>query len=239
MARVLRLALLALALAATVGATAADLNEAGKAAYSRGDFATAERLFSQAIVQAPQEPLLHYHRAVALTRLGRWQEARASYETALRLNPSPDVAAVAREGLRSVAPMARGPAPSTSAGGDATVRLRHVSGGWLANVVLNESRRAVFLVDTGASVCIISPSLAKELGLEPERLALLQTLSGPTGGPVVKIPSIRVGDAEAEGVVAVVHATGPLMDGILGNSFLSRFTVTLDPRQGVLQLGPR
>src|SRR5258708_29353953 len=42
---------------------------------SKGDFATAERLFSQALVQAPDEPLLHYHRGIALMRQSRWREA--------------------------------------------------------------------------------------------------------------------------------------------------------------------
>ena len=37
----------------------AELNDAGKAAYGRGDFAAAERLFNQAITEAPNEPLLH------------------------------------------------------------------------------------------------------------------------------------------------------------------------------------
>jgi hypothetical protein len=32
---------------------------------------------------------------------------------------------------------------------------------------------------------------------------------------------------------------GPSMDGILGNTFLSRFTVTLDPERGLLRLSSR
>ena len=47
-----------LVLLATVGATVSDLNEAGKAAYSLGDYVAAERLFSEASAQAPEDPLL-------------------------------------------------------------------------------------------------------------------------------------------------------------------------------------
>jgi predicted aspartyl protease len=64
----------------------------------------------------------------------------------------------------------------------------------------------------------------------------LQTLSGTTTGPLVTIPILRVGDAEARDVRAVIHEPPPGIDGILGNSFLSRYTVTLDPKEGVLSL---
>jgi predicted aspartyl protease len=50
---------------------------------------------------------------------------------------------------------------------------------------------------------------------------------------------MRVGDAEVENVAAVVHSIGPGIEGLLGNSFLGRFTVTLDPDRGVLILRPR
>src|SRR5258708_8572877 len=86
------LPVLGVMLLGSVAATVPDLNEAGKAAYAKGDFATAERLFSQALVQAPDEPLLHYHRGIALMRLSRWREASTAFETALRLNPPRAVA---------------------------------------------------------------------------------------------------------------------------------------------------
>ena len=59
------------------GAAGSDLNEAGKAAYERGDYDAAERLFKQAVTREPRDPLLHYHRGVALMRLSRWREASA------------------------------------------------------------------------------------------------------------------------------------------------------------------
>ena len=231
--------LLGLILFGSVAATVSDLNEAGKAAYAKGDFATAERLFSQALVQAPDEPLLHYHRGIALMRLSRWWEATTAFEAALRLNPPRDVALPAREGLRSLAPLLREPATRRATPDDTAVTLRRVGGNWLAQVRLNNSRTAQFLVDTGATTCVISPDLASALEIQPDRRSKpvpLQTLSGLTSGHIVTIPSLRVGDVEAEDVIAVVHPVGPSMDGILGNTFLSRFTVTLDPERGLLRL---
>jgi len=236
------LPLLGLVLLGSIGATVSDLNEAGKAAYSRGEFVAAELLFSQALAQAPDEPLLHYHRGVALMRLSRWREASAAFETTLRLGPSRDVATAAREGLHSLAPFLRQPPARSAAPADTVVTLRRIGGNWFAQVRLNDSKTAQFLVDTGASTCVISPDLASALDIRADRQAQpvpLQTISGLTSGRVVTILSLRVGDAEVQEVTAVVHPVGPSMDGILGNTFLSRFTVTIDPERGLLRLSPR
>jgi aspartyl protease family protein len=236
------ISLLGLMLLGASAATVADLNEAGKAAYARGDFATAERLFSQALAKAPDEPLLHYHRGIALMRLSRWQEASAAFQAALRLNPSPEVALPAQEGLRSIAPLLREAPVRKTAPDDTAVTLRRIGGNWFAQVRLNNARTARFLVDTGATTCVISPDLAGALDIRPDRHSSpvpLQTISGLTSGHVVTIPSLRVGEVEAQDVLAVVHEVGPSMDGILGNTFLSRFTVTLDPERGLLKLTSR
>jgi clan AA aspartic protease (TIGR02281 family) len=225
-----------------LAATVSDLNEAGKVAYGRGDFMTAERLFSQALAQAPGDPLLHYHRGVALMRLSRWREASADFEAALRLNPPRDVELAAREGIRSLAPALREPASRNTRADDTSVSLRRIGGNWVAQVRLNDIKTAQFLVDTGASACVISPELAKALGIEPDARAPavpVQTLSGLTSARVVSIPSVRVGESEAQNVAAVVHPLGPFMDGILGNSFLSHFTFTLDPDRGLLHLSSK
>jgi len=238
----LLLLLLGLIFAGSVAATVSDLNEAGKAAYAKGDYPAAERLFRQALAQAPDEPLLHYHQGITLMRLSRWREASAAFEAALRLNPPADVAAAAREGIGALAPLLREPAARGPAPDETTVTLQRIGGNWFAQVRLNGTRTARFLVDTGASTCVISPALATALDIRPDRQAPpvpLQTISGLTRGHVVTIPSLRVGDVEAQDVMAVVHPLEPTMDGILGNTFLSRFTMTLDSERGRLQLSAR
>jgi len=233
---------LALVFAVTTGAAVSDLNEAGRAAYARGDYEAAERLFSQAAAQAPDEPLLHYHRGVALMRLSRWEEAYAAFESALRLQPPADVDTAAKAGLRSIAPLIRAAAVRTSRADEVSIPLRRVAGGWMASVRLNNSRTVELVVDTGASSCVISPELATALGIEPgpgAESVTMQVVGGRTTGPIIRLASVRLGDAEAEDVTAVVHPISPGIDGLLGNSFLARFTVTLDPQQGILHLRSR
>jgi aspartyl protease family protein len=231
-----------LGLACATGAAAVDLNDAGKAAYQRGDYATAERLFGQAATQAPGDPLLHYHRAVTLMQLARWREAAAAFDTVLRLNPPPELAATTREGIRSLAPLLREPVPRNARTEEILVTLHRARGNWLADVRLNDSRTARFVVDTGASACVLSPELATALRIHPGShtdTVPMQVVGGVTTGRRVTIASVRVGDAEVENVDAVIHSIGPGIDGLLGNTFLGRFTVTLDPKKGVLILRPR
>ncbi|MGH7365123.1 MAG: TIGR02281 family clan AA aspartic protease [Candidatus Rokuibacteriota bacterium] len=236
------LLLLVFATSAGASASAHDLNDAGKAAYSRGDYAAAERLFDQAVAQAPKDPLLHYHRGVTLMRLSRWREASAALEAVLRLSPPAELARAAQQGIRSLAPLLREPAPRSARGEETLVTLHRAGGNWIAEVRLNDSRTARFVVDTGASACVVSPELAAALGIDPGPRAEtvpMQVVGGVTAGPRVTIASVRVGDAEVENVAAVIHSIGPGIDGLLGNTFLGRFTVTLDPDKGVLILRPR
>jgi aspartyl protease family protein len=175
-------------------------------------------------------------------RLYRWREASAAFEAVLRLNPPADLAATAQQGIRSLTPLLREPAPRNARGEETLVTLHRARGSWFAEVRLNDSRTARFVVDTGASLCVVSPELAADLGVRPgprAEMVPMQVVGGVTAGPRVTLASVRVGDAEVENVAAVIHSIGPGIDGLLGNTFLGRFTVTVDPDRSVLVLRPR
>ena len=228
-------------LATLLGAGPGDLNEAGKAAYQRGDYAEAERLFSQAPARTPNDPLLHYHRGAALTRLGRLREASTAYETALRLDPPPAVAAAARDGLRAIGALGAPPRPQRPAD-ETVIALTRVRGGWLTEVVINGTWTGPLLLDTGASVTLISPAVARAAGVTvgPDTpVGEVQGIAGRTRGHIVTLSSIQVGEIEARGVRAVVADLPEGLQGLLGNTFLARYTFTLDPREGALRLRSR
>jgi aspartyl protease family protein len=122
-----------------------------------------------------------------------------------------------------------------------SVEVRRRGGNWFVEVSLNDMHQSTFLVDTGASACAITPELAETLGIVPdpgEPPVLVRGVTGSTWGRRVTIPSIRVGEMEALNVIAFVLPL-PGMQGILGNTFLSRYTATLDPTRGLLTLQPR
>lgn len=213
----------------------ADVHALGMLALERHDYAEAARIWSHAVAVQPDNATYHYLRGTALARLGYASSAEDAYRLALLLEP-PD--AVARDAIAGLARLVAARASTT--GSDTTVPLESMRGVWVAHVTLNGGRTARFLVDTGASVTLISPVLARALGVVPipDHSTQLQTVTGQTAGSSTVLNSVRLGNAEARDVSAVVHEPGLELDGILGNSFLSRFTVTLDADRRVLHLRP-
>lgn len=133
------------------------------------------------------------------------------------------------------------PAGVATGGDEVAVPLELARGVWMAHVSLNGGRPARFLVDTGSSVVIVAPPIAAAAGVAVAATAPrieLQTVAGRSSGPAVRVRTIRVGDLQLTDVPIVVHDPGPGFDGILGNAFLSRYRLTLDPDRHLLVLRP-
>lgn len=79
-----------------------DLVNAGRQAYVRKDYETAELLFAKAVERSLDDGLLRYHHAIALMGLGRFAEARAELQSALRLGVDSAVAIEARSALEQM-----------------------------------------------------------------------------------------------------------------------------------------
>lgn len=215
------------------GTSPADLHELGMAAWERRDYAEALRIWSHGVTLQPDNALLHFRRAMALAELGHPHAAADAYRLALLFDPPAAIADLARRALAGMQPTGQ------ILGGETAIALEPSRGVWVAPVVLNGEREARFLVDTGSSVTVLAPVVADELGLsegEPDSSVELQTLAGLTRGPVRILASLRVGGAEAQNLPVVVHDPGPAVDGILGNTFLTRYLVTLDADRRLLRL---
>ena len=110
---------------------------------------------------------------------------------------------------------------------------------WTLRAKLNDRVSGTFLLDTGASVCVLAPSIAKKLDLEETGTDVeLRTANGVVKAPLVRIDSIQVGRNRAEDVPAVVHsAVAGSLDGVLGLSFLNTFDgYKVDTRNHTLRL---
>jgi clan AA aspartic protease (TIGR02281 family) len=231
---------LSLALGALIGqwlafsgtTSPAEVHALGMFALERHDYAEAARMWSRAVSLQPDNPTFHYLRGTALARLGHAASAGDAFQQTLLLDPSAGVARLASQGL---AQLTRGDQPAT----DVTVPLEAAHGVWIARVTLNGGATGRFLVDTGASITLVSPQLARQLALRshPEAVpTALHTVAGPATAASTTLASIRLGGAEARNVPAVIHDPGIELDGILGNSFLGRFVLTLDADRKLLHL---
>jgi aspartyl protease family protein len=109
---------------------------------------------------------------------------------------------------------------------------------WTLRAKLNDRVSGTFLLDTGASVCVLAPSIARKLDLEETGTDVeLRTANGVVKAPLVKIDSIQVGRYRAEDVPAVVHSAAGSLDGVLGLSFLNTFDgYKIDTRNHTLRL---
>ena len=211
----------------------ASVRTLGMLALERHDYAEAARIWSHAVTLEPDNATYHYLRGTALARLGHDSSAVDAYRQALLLEPPDAVAQGAMQGLRDLLA-----ARAATTGSDAVVPLEASRGVWIAHVVLNGRQAGRFLVDTGASVTLVSPALARALELRPagDQTTQLQTVAGNTVGSTAVLASVRLGEIEARDVTVVIHDPGLDLDGILGNSFLGRFTITLDADRRLLHL---
>jgi len=109
---------------------------------------------------------------------------------------------------------------------------------WMVRATVNGVVNGLFLLDTGASVCVLSPGTAQRLALPPSGGEMqLQTANGTVRAPLVRLRTVDIGGSKARDVQAVVHpALGPPLDGIIGLSFLNHFSYAVDPRRRVLKL---
>jgi aspartyl protease family protein len=87
-----------------------------------------------------------------------------------------------------------------------------------------------FVVDTGASVVVLSGADAARLGIDYRKgpRANMQTANGATTGYFVKLEKVRVGGIELRNVDGVVVEQGLGSFGLLGMSFLNRVEMRRD-----------
>jgi aspartyl protease family protein len=138
------------------------------------------------------------------------------------------------------------PAQRPSSGGaPVTVPLQRVGRSLVVQARIGGSREAHLIVDTGATLTVVSREIARDLALfseSPVSMAQVSTAGGQVTVDVVRVGTMDVGGAEVHDVPVAVYdlpdAT-PAIDGLLGLSFLSHFLVTLDTERGQLSLRPR
>ncbi len=130
-------------------------------------------------------------------------------------------------------------------GEDITIPLLKIGDALIVEVNLNQERSARLLLDTGASMTVLSTDIAIDLGIlgtTDNELLTVNTAGGQVQVNINFLESMQVGSAQATNVAVAIHDLPDLsspIEGLLGMSFLKHFLVTLDAEHGQLILRPR
>lgn len=112
-----------------------------------------------------------------------------------------------------------------SADARAPVVLAAGEGGHFFVDAIVKGRTVRFLVDTGATVVVLSEETARRLGIAPKPTdftATSRTANGTVSVAPVTLSDVRIGTISVRDVEAVVVPDGALETDLLGMSFLKR-----------------
>ncbi|WP_345539500.1 retropepsin-like aspartic protease family protein [Variovorax defluvii] len=125
---------------------------------------------------------------------------------------------------------------SAGGGGGSRIVLPVSSGGHFMTQGTINGRSVSFMLDTGATAVALSTADAQRIGLDYSKgqPVRMNTANGVAPGWRVRLNSVRVGDVEVYDVEAVVSQQ-PMPFVLLGNSFISRFSMRRDSDQMVLE----
>lgn len=123
-----------------------------------------------------------------------------------------------------------------AAGSGSRIALQADSSGHFHTPGFINGKPVQFVVDTGATVISIGIGDAQRIGINyaAGRAVPMMTANGPATGQLVTLDSVRINDVQVFGVQAVVTSQ-PMPVVLLGNSFLSRFSMRRDSDQMVLE----
>ena len=124
-----------------------------------------------------------------------------------------------------------------SAGRTHRIPVDRAGTGMMVLVRINGRTVAPFIVDTGASYVLIPQSVADDAGIlvgPDARTMQFTTANGVVEQPLVTLDSVELGTAQAADVPASISPSMPI--GLLGLSFLNRFTYPVDAAAGMLTL---
>ncbi len=125
----------------------------------------------------------------------------------------------------------------------AEISLQTRGNQFLVYARLNNARDAVLLLDTGASLSVISTGLMDALGIANQpgaRMAWFNTAGGRIKAPIVQLDRLALDGVAVDNIeVGVIgEFDNGSFDGLLGMNFLRHFEFFIDQTENKLQLNP-
>lgn len=129
----------------------------------------------------------------------------------------------------------------TAVGRDGVVPVTIYGRAVVVPVTFNHSITANLLLDTGASMTIVSRRVATALALPIAGTARLSGIGGTVNTSIIRVASVKVSDVEVSDMAVSVHDVSKSsgFEGLLGMDFLSRFQVSVDSEKKLLLLSPK
>ncbi|MFZ4628467.1 MAG: aspartyl protease family protein [Blastocatellia bacterium] len=207
----------------------------------------------RAVLLDPSEPDYYISLARTCSRLEYYNEAADAFQRFLDVSPKTDAERRARiKGLIDLYRYLGTTKIHRTAGKEvSTVQFNPVNHRPFIEVQVNGKGPLRFVIDTGASLTVISDKAAERLGIKPvARGGNARAIGGSGSFPIVYglLDSLSIGDVRIDLVpvyIRTVYSSPDLpesdrADGYLGLSVLSNFAVTLDyqTRQLTLDRSP-
>lgn len=205
--------------------------------------------FRRAVQLDPNEPDNYVSLARSCSRLELYLEAADAYQRFLETAPKTDSERRAR--IQGLIDFYRylGTTKIHRVGGQtvSSASFDLIQNRPFLNVKINGKTTLRLVVDTGASLSVISDKAAKQLGIRPvARGGLARAVGGSGTFPIVYgvLDSMEIGGAKIETVpvyIRTVHATADTpeeqrADGYIGLSVLSNYAITLDYQSRQIKL---
>lgn len=112
---------------------------------------------------------------------------------------------------------------------------RRVGGIPLIDVIINGNKNFQMLLDTGASITTITPTMGKELNIKSEQTVPMATAGGIIQSDLGKVESIKAGDLQVDNLL--VSLSPSLAFGLLGQNFYSNYDIII--KENVIEFHPR
>jgi len=123
------------------------------------------------------------------------------------------------------------------------IPLHRLGSHFLVKMRINSRAEGLFLLDTGASLTLIHPDVAREAGIDMDSrspVLPIKTASGIIFPPLVRVESLNLGGMKLDSKEMIVHDLhqGKNISGLIGMDILSDYQVTLDTPRASLILTP-
>ncbi len=205
----------------------------GNTYEEKGDIGLALPDYEQALALMPSGIQPPFHLANIYQRLGRPCDGIAPLEQFVFYHPNNAEAA-----SHQLQALYQTPQCATFHGvGSAKIQFRRGSASIRSHAVVN-NQKGSFIIDTGATTVVLSRAFADRAGINYRQwpIRYMQTANGITRGYYGYLDEVSLQGLQAKRIESVVADQLGGLDGLLGLSFLGRFDMHMNSREGFIKL---